>query len=355
MVRFNALAGFILLTGCSGTSVADYIPFGGDSSEPSADAELVGDVDVAEVAIEAAQDGVVDATTDEPGVFSAFLSSLSAPDEVSDAAEVGDFGADTSVDAALAEAIASTSDVTGEAAEDVLPADTEEELGFFASLWSNVGASEDDNTTEIAEAVSEAADEAEVVEAAASVPEDAAASNGLRGLFGFGATPAPPTSGPDSNVIAFGEQIPFGELATVCDMPSNRLGRRIGSAAGFEVYDPIPNSTAQRPHYITGFPDRCVRQFTAALVLMGDVGTHELVRYSSANRRQAYSETDNAYETVKARYCGASRGQPCGSRLDALSDEMTFVSVYKTFGTNGTWGEILLHDGRVLAIDQEDL
>ena len=56
MVRFNALAGLILLTGCSGTSVADYIPFGGDSSEPTADAELVGDVDVAEVAVEAAEE-----------------------------------------------------------------------------------------------------------------------------------------------------------------------------------------------------------------------------------------------------------------------------------------------------------
>jgi hypothetical protein len=229
--------------------------------------------------------------------------------------------------------------------------ETDEAPGFFASFLSSLTAPATPAADPaIAAALAEATgEEAVVTEVAAAAP----AATG--GLFGFGARPAPPTDGPDARIIAFGEQIPFGELATVCDMPSNRLGTRIGAAAGFEIYDPIPNSTALRPQYITGFPDGCVRQFTAALTLMGDVGTHELVRYSSANRRQAYSATDSAYEAIKASYCRVGHGEPCGGNLDALSNEMTFLSVYRNFGGNSTWVEILLHDERVIAMDEEDL
>lgn len=183
--------------------------------------------------------------------------------------------------------------------------------------------------------------------------------SGFAGLLGLGARSAAPDaapanrSGPDAQTISFGTQIPFGQLATVCDAPA-QPGTRIASVSGYTVYDSIPNSTALRPHYITGFADGCARQFTAAMSLMGDVGTHEVVRYNRANNRQPYSATDTAYEAIKASFCRVSHGTPCGARLDALAANTTFLSVYERFGTNGKWFEILLHEGRVLAAAIED-
>ncbi|MEJ6399094.1 hypothetical protein [Yoonia sp. 208BN28-4] len=234
------------------------------------------------------------------------------------------------------------------------------EGGLFSSLF---GAFSNDGPVAQAGAIEEALadatgenpdadDVAEVVEAAGGAAE----TSTLGSLFGFGrtagaATPSP--DGPDRQVVPFGTRLPFGEIATVCDAPSN-LGTRIASVSGYDVFDSIPNSTAPRPHYIRGFGDGCVRQFTAALSLMGDVGTHEVVRYNPANR-QPYSETDNAYEAIKASFCRVSHGSPCGGRLDSLAANTTFLSVYERFGTNGKWFEILLHGGQVAAIAIEDL
>ena len=87
------------------------------------------------------------------------------------------------------------------------------------------------------------------------------------------------------------------------------------------------------------------------MVLFGDVGTHEMVRYLSANAEMPYSGTDAAYEQVKAQFCGVPTGQPCGRKLDRLAAHSTFVTIYETFGTNPEWGEIFLHEGQVMAID----
>ena len=65
------------------------------------------------------------------------------------------------------------------------------------------------------------------------------------------------------------------------------------------VYDTMPDTTSQRVHYITGFDDGCPRAFLGALVLPGDVGTHEIVRYSNTRVQLEYSETDKAYESIK--------------------------------------------------------
>ncbi len=186
-----------------------------------------------------------------------------------------------------------------------------------------------------------------IIEAAAGTTQPASSG----GLFGFGgATQQTPRNGPDALVVPFGTALPFGEIATVCDAPRGGLGTRIASVSGYEVFDSVPNSVAPRAHYITGFPDGCVRQFSAALAMTGDVGTHEVVRYTGANAGHSYSATDNAYEAIKASFCRASHGSPCGARLDALADNTTFVSVYERFGTNDTWFEILLHGGAVTAV-----
>lgn len=173
----------------------------------------------------------------------------------------------------------------------------------------------------------------------------AAAPQGLGGLFGGGG------GSPDIRDVEPGTVLPYGTIGRVCNLPRNRRGTRVAAASGFQVYDTIPNSTAPRPHYITGFSDNCARIFTGALVMTGDVGTHEAVRYLQSNSDIAYTETDNAYEAIKSRVCRVSRGQPCGSRIDQLDRNTTFLTVYESFGGGARWVEILLHDRGVAAID----
>lgn len=165
------------------------------------------------------------------------------------------------------------------------------------------------------------------------------------------ATPSAPRTGPDARLISLGDSVPYGEIATICNVPSRNLGTMVANVSGYKIYDSTPNATTLRPHYITGFDDGCARQFTAALSLTGDVGTHEVVRYLPANRSRPYSTTDNAYEAIKASFCRVSHGTPCGSRLDALAGNTTFITAYEKFGAHPRWVEILLHDGEVKAID----
>ena len=144
-------------------------------------------------------------------------------------------------------------------------------------------------------------------------------------------------------------QLPFGEVGVTCGLSGSERGTKIASAAGFTIYDTRPNTTAPRPHYITGFDDGCARQFTAALVLTGDVGTHEVVRYQTAQASRPYTTVDNAYEAIKAGFCRAGHGKPCGRRINALGRQAVFVTGYERFGTSPVWVEILLYDGELVA------
>lgn len=157
-------------------------------------------------------------------------------------------------------------------------------------------------------------------------------------------------TGPDAQDVPVGTQLPFGQIARNCDVSGRELGTKVDANAGYTLYDTIPNATAQRTHYITGFKDKCARQFTAATSLMGDIGTHEVVRYLPSNAKLTYSETDNAYETVKSSFCRARRGQPCGPKLDRFAKTTTFITAYERFGSSPSWSNILLHDGQVIAI-----
>ena len=156
-------------------------------------------------------------------------------------------------------------------------------------------------------------------------------------------------TGPDAARVAPGEAVPFGSLATNCDVTRRELGRRVTRQSGFEIWDTDPASTVPRTHYITGFSDNCARQFSGALVIFGDVGTHEIVRYSEVNIDLPWSDVDNAYEDIKRQVCRVNRRQPCGDRLEQLGAQTAFVTVYETFGSAPEWFDILLYDGTVRA------
>lgn len=187
------------------------------------------------------------------------------------------------------------------------------------------------------------------------VPETAAAppQSGFLGRL-FGTAPAAaPASVPSDTLNAPSVDLAFGEIATVCGLRARDLGGETGAASGYTVYDSQPGATAMRSHFITGFADDCARQLPAAMILFGDVGTYEVVRYSAAGSAQRISATDRMYEQIKSDFCGVPEGQPCGARLDALSDRMTFLTAYQTFGNSNVWAEILLFDGEVVAMEVE--
>jgi len=189
------------------------------------------------------------------------------------------------------------------------------------------------------------------------VPERAAPRRGglLASMFGGGNDVDAPRTGPDAQDVAAGTLLPFGEIARVCDLPASELGTQISNEGGFRVYDPRPKSVDPRSFYITGFDDNCARTFTGAVAVTGDVETHEFVRYRPSNQSVPYSETDNAYETLKNRVCRVGRGEPCGGNTTKLNRDTHFVTVYGFFGGTFSavptrWAQILVHDGEVLAM-----
>lgn len=164
-------------------------------------------------------------------------------------------------------------------------------------------------------------------------------------------TTAPTGAGIEQPAPTDGAALPYGEVALLCDVTEDSLGTAIATQSGYVIRDTNPTSIAPRTQYITGFPDNCARQFTGALALFGDVGTHELFRYEPSNAEIPWSDTDLAYEEIKARICGAPQGEPCGNALERLGRRTTFVSIYETFGTNPAWADILIHDGQIVAMD----
>ena len=186
--------------------------------------------------------------------------------------------------------------------------------------------------------------------AAIAAPEDTGAGL-LAAIFAPRAAPDLPGRGADE--VPPRTNQPFGEVGKTCGLARGDLGTEIAQISGYRVYDTFPNSTAPRPHYITGFRDGCARQFTAALVLTGDIGTHEVVRYQGSGRNLPYTATDTAYETIKNRFCGVRKGQPCGARLDALARRTAFVTAYESFASSPVWADILLHNGSFVSASVE--
>jgi len=200
------------------------------------------------------------------------------------------------------------------------------------------------------------------VETAALLPETTPAPTeraapARRGLFGNArAAKAPKPGDVDFQEAAFGTSLPFGQIARVCNVPKGKLGKTIArwpekGAKTYEIIDSAPGSTAPRAMYLTGFSDGCARQVTSALTMFGDFEMHEQLRYGLPEQGTPYSTTETAYETLKRRECGTPRGKPCGRKISAFSRNGVFVSVYQSFEGSAVWKNILLHDGRVVAMD----
>lgn len=153
---------------------------------------------------------------------------------------------------------------------------------------------------------------------------------------------------PDTAEVKPGTTLPFGEIARVCGLSNEAQGTPVATESGFTLYDTAPTSTAPRTQYVTGFDDGCARQVTGALSLFGATATHEAKRYSES---EGYTVTDIAYEEVKGQICGVAAGTPCGAKAERLAANTVFLTLYRSFGASGRYADVLLHDGRVVAMD----
>lgn len=230
------------------------------------------------------------------------------------------------------------------------PQATPQRRGLFARLRSSEPQAETDASEPAAPADTAKApgEPVEVATVAAPKPK-------RRGLFAKRVPTIDPNA-PDAQLVSFGDTIPYGHIARVCDAPAKQLGRRIASypetAPQYALYDSRPGHTGQRTHYVTGFADGCPRQFTAALALFGDPRLHEQLRYGLPSKVQPYSQSDEAYETVKSRVCRVGKGKPCGAKMDTLAKSTVFISTYARFQGSSHWANMLLHDGQVIEKDQ---
>ena len=146
--------------------------------------------------------------------------------------------------------------------------------------------------------------------------------------------------------------LPLGEIVRDCDVKKREMGKmtdRSPSPGTLKLFDPIPNSTAPRIHYITGLKDGCARRLTGALVLFGAHDVHEATRYANYNN-EPWSAVDKRYERIKNRICKVRKGVPCPEKAASkLASEVAFLTVYRSFGSSGEWLEVLLHKGEIAA------
>jgi hypothetical protein len=230
-------------------------------------------------------------------------------------------------------------------------------LGFFKRKADEAKAAE--------QVVKPAAPQPEVVvepvEKAAAQPAEPKRKGLWARLRGSGETrsprrqsKAPKPGAPDYETVPMGVSLPYGRMARVCDYKSSDLGAKVESYAGddrgYQLYDTKPGATGLRSFYLTGFDDKCARQFTGALVMVSSAETYEGLMFSPARKTLPQSKTDSAYHRLKEKICKVTSAQPCGKRMNKLSKSTVFVSIYERFGA-GRWKNILVHDGEVLAMD----
>ena len=244
-------------------------------------------------------------------------------------------------------AIAAEADVT--VAEDI-----EEKRGFFGRIFAGNADATDEAV--VVDDTPEAEVELAAVEVTEPVddldPETPAARGGFFGRMFARNSDEPETPAEPADAVPIGTFLPYGVIAPVCGVSTSDMGQKVESVAGYTVYDAGGDTSVPRTHYITGFADGCARQVTAAVVMFGDVGTHEMVRYLTPESALPYTDTDSMYEAIKSSVCRVGHSEPCGAQLDALGRNTVFMTVYETFGTNPEWTNILLHNGDVAAIDE---
>ena len=166
---------------------------------------------------------------------------------------------------------------------------------------------------------------------------------------------APSAPAPQVDEIGFGTALPFGEVARVCDVREQDLGKMVEepAARGYRLFDSQPGSAGARSFYITGFADDCARQLTAANVLFGTPSVYEQLHYGPGGENLPIAETDAAYEAIKASVCGVGKGKPCGARINSLERRTVFVNAYALPRDNASWSEMLIHDGSVVATSRK--
>lgn len=245
--------------------------------------------------------------------------------------------------------------------------------GLFGFLRPAVDETDRESADRDAAALADEASEAEAVAPVlAALPAPQADTGPRRGPFGglFGGGRAsreggaasselrdrgPRPDAPDYRVVTPGTTLPYGEIARLCGVSGGRLGRKVeqypARGGTYKLYDSAPGDEGLRSFYVTGFEDGCARQFSAALVIFGNPEIYEQIRYGLAGETQPVAETDRAYEDIKSRVCKVRRGKPCGAQMSNLSKDTVFLSIYERFGTNARWKNLLLHDGRVVALD----
>lgn len=176
-----------------------------------------------------------------------------------------------------------------------------------------------------------------------------ARSNPTRSGNGF-ANAAPKPGDPDYTQVAYGDHVPFGQVARLCNTPARKLGTKIDAVGSFTLIDSRSGGTTLRPLYLDGFKDGCVRQFTGALAVLSDPSTHESMYYGPAGATLSKTSVTRAYEGVKSRICRVATGKPCGRNISRLNKNTAFVTVYNQFG-GGTWTTMLAHDGALVAVE----
>jgi hypothetical protein len=278
-----------------------------------------------------------------PGLFGLFRRPVDALDGESETL------AETAPAIVVAEAEAESEDsepLVGSVAEP--KTDAAPRAGLFGFLRPTVDETEKESADRDAAALADEASEAEgVAPVLAALPAPQADTEPRdRG---------PSPDAPDYRVVTPGTTLPYGEIARLCGVSAGRLGRKVeqypARGGTYKLYDSAPGDEGLRSFYVTGFEDGCARQFSAALVIFGNPEIYEQIRYGLAGETQPVAETDRAYEDIKSRVCKVRRGKPCGAQMSNLSKDTVFLSIYERFGTNARWKNLLLHDGRVVALD----
>ena len=182
---------------------------------------------------------------------------------------------------------------------------------------------------------------------------EAKAEKAVSGVGGVAAVAAPKEAA--SEDVAPGQRLAAGKVGRVCDLAATDLGavveRSPDRGARYKIHDTAPGTAQARTLYISGFADGCPRQVTGALAMFGSAARYEELRYGAPGKSLPKGASDAAYEEVKSTVCGVAKGRPCGKNAGKMDSAVVFVSIYQSFGDNGSWATLLLHDGRVAAAD----
>jgi len=230
--------------------------------------------------------------------------------------------------------------------------------GFLAQLLRGDDSDEASAMPEAAEATPEPEPEHERDTQVALVePPEPEAPKKRGGFLNFLRPDTSTATASATSEVAFGTVLPYGQAARICGLDKAAMGERVQQYPEkrpvYRLYDSDPRDTGPHSFYITGFDDGCARQVTASLVMFGSVEMHEQLRYGLPATVQPYSDTDKAYEKIKSRVCRVGRKSPCGASLSRLERDTAFLSIYKNFGGNAEWSEMLLHGREMVALSHK--